>query len=457
MLKLATTEPDAGAMAPPNDIAAEMAVLGAILIVPSSLDEVAATLLTDDFFLPAHREIFEAMVFLAKADKPLDVVTLADELKIRDMLKRLDGQEQYLLKLANVVPTASNVGHYARIVKAKSIKRRLILACAEAMSRAYGDQDLDEILGEHRRAVAGLEAGEQGGPKRLGDGLLGALEAMEAKCSEPERYAVRTGIQAFDERIGGFKAGQQIVVASNPGQGKTAWAWTTSIRAAMAGIPVLVFSLEMKFQEMAERAVAFSAVVRADKINAGRVTFDEFRQMREATKRLGSLPLWLDDRKVNMRTLASEARRWRHRYASSGQAMVVVDYLGLVKADRRGENRNLEVGEMSRSLKILAGDLDCPVVVVAQLNRDNMKGGEGGKPRKPVLSDLRDSGEVEQNADMVIFPWRESGSAPQDAPQEAWLIVAKHRNGPTGKIPVEWDGRYMAFYDSDQRQEDARG
>jgi replicative DNA helicase len=444
----------------PQNPEAERSVLGSVLIRPSSLDEVVGFLGADDFLGSAHRCIYAAMVGLAKAGDVVDVITISEELRKRGELGRLEGEEVYLLGLSNAVPTAENARHYGKIVRDLAVLRRVIATCVQAASRAHGDVESSELLADLRSELAALETTQDGGPQRLGDGLDEAMDMLERKTSEPEKYSVLSGIREFDRTIGGHKAGQLIVVAARPGGGKTSHALSTAIRVATTQIPALVFSLEMSRQELTERAIAFSARVTGSRLTNGDLDYDAWGKIRNSKKALGPIPLWLDVRNHSCGALCAEARRWRARFTQGQRALVVIDYLGLVRSSDRSQNRAIEVGAMSRAFKQLAKDLDCPVMLVAQLNRESVKG--DGPARRPKLSDLRDSGEIEQDADMVIFPFREGegdqASGPAQGPVDAELIVAKHRNGPTGIVEVDWDGRFMAFYDraSPHRDDDER-
>jgi replicative DNA helicase len=430
----------------PHSLEAEKAVLGSVLLAPHRRAELDGSLSTDDFFIPANREVWDAM----GACQPLDTVTLMAELERRGVTGRLAGGVTYLLELTRAVGTAENATHYARLVREKAILRRLIALALETSIRAGGECNLGELLTETRAALDKLDVPSEAGPVRVGDALDAVQEAMDARQQAPTKHAVMSGLTALDHVIGGFRAGQVIVVASNPGAGKTSFAWSTAIRAAFEGIPSLAFSLEMKTQEMVERALTFTSRVQG--IARGDLDVDKWHEIRAAAGRLRPIPLWVDDRKLSLGRIAGEARRWRSRHARDGRALLVVDYLGLVRSDAKAENRQLEVAGMSRAFKQLSGDLDVPLLLVAQLNRQNVS---GGLPREPVLSDLRDSGAIEQDADIVIFPWREPPGAGAD-PTTATLIVAKHRNGQTGKVNVRWDGELMAFFDAPTGYSDNR-
>lgn len=419
----------------PHSLDAERAVLGSVLIRPSVFGELDGILVADDFLIPGHREVWLAM---RECDRRghLDVLAVADELEVRGLLSRLEGGAGYMLTLSGSVPTAEGARHYALLVREKAVLRRLIALATEVASLAAGDCDLAELLAETRARIDALEVPTDDGPVRVGDAIEAAKDVIEARARDPRVGAVASGLRDLDACVGGFRAGQSIVVAANPGSGKSSFAWSTAIRASMAGVPALCFSLEMSRQELIERAITFAGNVPG--LTSRELDLRAWDQIGKATAALKPLPLWVDDRKLSIGRIMAEARRWRSRHAREGLALLVVDYLGLVRSDGRSENRQNEVAAMSRAFKTLAGDLKCPLLLVAQLNRQNMT---GGTPREPALSDLRDSGAIEQDADMVIFPWT------MDA--DTKLIVAKHRNGATGTIKVKWRPELMAFYDDE--------
>lgn len=419
----------------PHDFEAERSVLGSVLI-RQSVSDVLGVLKTDDFFLPAHREIWDAALNLAAARTPVDMVTVASDLRSSGNLGKLDGQESYLLALHNATPTAENILHYAGIVRQKALSRQIIAACLEAASRAATESPTD-VLAELRVALADMGTTPGGGPMAMAKAIPLYLDVLEARAATPSAFKVKTNLRALDEVIGGHRPGQQIVVAGMTGAGKTSHAVSTAIRAAQTdGVPVLIFSLEMSRDELIDRALSFVAEVDGSKIANGDFNHDDWkRTLIPKAKEIAALPISIDDRKLNLDQIVAESIRWRAKNPGP-LALVVVDYLGLIRSTGQYDNRQMEMGAMSRALKILAGDLKCPVIVVAQLNRANQS---GDKPTRPVLSNLRDSGEIEQNADVVIFTWRDGPIAE--------LIVAKHRGGPLGIATVKWDGRYTAFYD----------
>lgn len=431
---------------PPHSIEAEKAMLGSVLIRPDCLGDLS-DVETDDLFLPAHREILDAMRRLEGRGRAVDIVSLEDELKIAGVLSRLDGGGLYLNDIANATPTAENVGHYARIVVDKSTLRRVIATCAEAQSAAYGDHaDVDEFLAEWRARVAGVELRGRDGPTPIGDMVDDVVNAMSDRSEEPAGHFVLTGLHRLDHQLGGLGPEEMIIVAANPSRGKTALAYTFAQNAALAGVPVLFFSLEMSKRQMVERAIAWHARVDGRHIRTANLNHAEWKRVFSKRPDLKKLPITLDSGKHTARRLCAIARRWRARQAAK-ICLIVIDYIGLVRHEMEGVNRSREVGEMSRSFKILAGETKCPVVVCAQLNRENVRrGGKDGKPTPPVLADLRDSGEIEQDADVVLFPWWD-GDPETGKPHPADVIIGKQRNGPTGRAACRWEREFMTFSD----------
>lgn len=448
---------------PPHSLEAERAALGSVLIRSSALDDLH-DLQVDDFFLPAHREILEAMRAVALRNRTVDVLALADELKAQGMLTRLEGGAVYLNELANATPTAENVRQYAGIVAAKATLRRIIATCADAMSTAYADGDPEELLNRLRISVGDIELPTSKGPVRVGDVVGKTIDGIQKRGEEPEKYLVPTGLARVDRKIGGLRANHLIVVAANPGKGKTSFVWNVAINAALAGVPVLVFSLEMEQDELIERGLSYLGRINGRAVSLGRMSVEEWHRVHRAGATLDrdretdqEVPLYVDDRKLTASQVCAEARRWRAKHPSP-RAMIVIDYLGLVESDTDERTREREVAKMSRQFKLLAHrtQANAPVVLCAQLNRDNVST-KDGKPRPPVLRDLKDSGAIEADADMVIFPWWE-GRPPATGTHPAELRIGKYRGGAVSEIDVIWEPEYMTFADvpedDDQQQMD---
>lgn len=430
----------------------EQAVLGAVFLAPRLLAELADTRV-DDFFFPVHRDVFEAI----RAVEAIDPITVGDEMDRRGTSKRLENGSMYFSELY-AKGSELMFPHHLGIVHEKALARRLIVSCLEAASRAYGGAVVSELLADHRAQLAGLDLdGKEGGPLSFAETIEDALNHIEAKASDPGRYMVGTGLADFDHQIGGMRAGNLVIVAGLPGQGKTSFAENVAVHNGAAHVPVLIFSLEMKRQELIERALSGQSGIDGRAIVSARLGAREWEGLHEAGNALKQASVWIDDRKLTTARICSEALRWREKArrlrakagdAPDDRALVVIDYLGLVRADRRGENRNLEVAAMSAAFKALAGDLDCPVMLLSQLNRASAK-----DKRKPVPSDLRDSGAVEADADMIIFPWRPDSVSEDKTPLgdevDAMIIVAKHRNGPIGEVDVKFRPATTQFVDRD--------
>ncbi len=418
----------------PHDLDAERAVLGSVLI-RERLADVLGMIDAPDFYLPAHEAIFSAMLTISAERRPLDVVTVMAALRTTGQLQAMEGGEAYFLTLTGAVGHAENGRHYAEIVREKATARRLIEACLGAQGRAATEATGD-VIADLRVKLAGLRSAG-GGPVGMSEAVPAYLDALEGRSKGQATRRVGSALSGLDSLLlGGGAPGQLIVIGGNPGSGKTSLAVQWAIEAALAGVPALVFSLEMKRVELMDRAVSYLSGVDGSKlVNGNQHDYDMWKRVQEAARQLRALPLAIDDRKLSCDQIVSEALRWRDRH-HDGQALVVVDYLGIIRSAGKTENRQQEVGGWSREMKILAGDIDAPLVLCAQLNRQNMAGGE---KRKPVLSDLRDSGEVEQNADVVLFPFREANDY-------AEIGVAKHRGGPVGVASgLTFDGPTTSF------------
>jgi len=447
---------------PPHSLEAEKAALGAVLISQHALDSLGH-LAVDDFFSVQHREIFEAMRHLAGAGHPVELVLLEEELRARGILAKLQGGAAYLITCANACATSEHASHYGRIVAEKAQLRRMIALCADVSSRAYGDADPQELLATLRERTGDIETQTPGGPVRVGDQVHEVIHRMESRGENPEGSLVPTGIKSVDEKLAGFRSNELVVVAANPGRGKTAFAFNMAVRAAMQQkIPTLVFSLEMSADQLIERALAGEARVNGRHVSLGRMTMDQWKKVGDAGYRLDvddekrQVPLYVDDRKLTASRICAEARRWRARHPEP-RALIVIDYLGLVRPDRDEKNREREIAKMSAMFKCLSHrtEADCPVIMISQLNRENMKG-KDGKPRAPVLSDLRESGAVEQDADAVLFPWWDS-DPPAFGRWPARLIIGKFRNSAKGEAKMDWWPEYTLFTDPADPDDEVQG
>jgi replicative DNA helicase len=430
----------------PFDERAEKALLGLILVRPVVLDQVS-DLRVDDFFMPEHRVVFEAILELDRREKKVEIIALSDLLETSGEASRLPNGSLFLLELMKSADTGE-ASYYARLVTEKAVLRKLLTLCLDVSSLCHGDvADVAELLNDTRGRLAKLDLPSGTvGPVQLRDILDETLSEVERRAANPEQHFVLTDIEAFDREISGLCAETLILIAARPSKGKSALLRNFAQRAARKKIPALLFSLEDSKQIVAFRSLSFDAEVNSRAIMSGRLSGPEWVRLQGAAARLANDTIWIDDRNLSNRAIISETYRWRAANPSQ-QAVVLIDYLGLVKKSGNAENENKELGEITAALKQLAKDLKIPVVLAAQLNRDSEK-----EKRKPGPRDLRGSGEIEQNADVIIFPWWE-GESPRYGRHPATLIVAKNRNGATAEIPVDWLPEYTMFADREDLEQ----
>jgi replicative DNA helicase len=408
------------------------------------------------------------MLALDKRRQPIDQLAVADELKTRGMLGRLEGGQVYLTTIANEVPTAENIGHYARLVKEKSTLRRLIAACAEVQSSAYGDfGEFEAFLDEAETKIFKVaQQNRRETYSATSDLMEEVLHNLEVRTSERKAVTgVPTGFNRLDELTAGLQRENLIIVAARPGGGKTSWAVNVAMHASLQHkIPVLIFSLEMSKYELMERMLAGEARIDSSKIKRGFLEYADWKnKIHPASGRLAAAPILIDDSSaISIMEIRAKARRFRSdpKYfpppppvSEGGHApppplgLIVVDYLQLARGSgsRKDENRQQEIADISRGLKALAKDLKIPIIAISQLNREVEK-----REGKPKLSDLRESGAIEQDADMILFIHREDmqGGDTPDASMPtavAEIIVGKHRNGGTGAVKMTFIKEYTRF------------
>ncbi len=438
-----------GERTPPQDVAAEQSVLGGMLLSKDAIADVVEVLKPTDFYRPAHQTVYEAILDLYGRGEPADPVTVAAQLTRDGDIARVGGAP-YLHTLIASVPTAANAGYYARIVRERAILRRLVEAGTRIVQMGYGAAsgsggDVDEVVDRAQAAVYDVtERRTSEDYVRLEQVLPVALDEIEAIGSRGGAlYGVPTGFRDLDELTNGLHAGQLIVVAARPAIGKSTLALdfcrSASIKHSLASV---VFSLEMSRSEITMRLLSAEARVPLNHIRTGGMTDEDWARMARRMGEIADAPLFIDDSpNLTMMEIRAKARRLKQRHELK---LVVVDYMQLMTATKRSESRQQEVSEMSRSLKLLAKELEVPVVAVSQLNR----GPEQRTDKRPQLSDLRESGAIEQDADMVVLLHREDVYE-RESPRagEADLIVAKHRNGPTATVTVAFQGHYSRFVD----------
>jgi replicative DNA helicase len=435
-----------------EDLAAEKAVLGAVLTDNSILAELQAIVDHQDFAHPAHAQIFEAMVLLEKASERVDHLTLAERLKTLGKLQTVGGP-QYLMQLDLVVPSTANAQQYAKIVKDKAIRRRLAQAARDIQKLASSETGtLEEILDESERKIFNLaekkRVGELVPVKDLLDRTLELIEKMQQNTSGVT--GVPTGYVDLDLQLTGLHGGELLILAARPGVGKTSFAMNIATHVALKEQrAAAIFSLEMPAEQLLMRLLASAARVDMKKLRSGgRLSIADQERYQETAASLFNAPLYIDDTgSLSPFDLRSKARRLKQNDPSLG--LIIVDYLQLMHS-KGAESRQLEIGEISRSLKQLAKELDVPIIALSQLSRKV----EERKDGKPMLSDLRESGSIEQDADVVMFIHREAresegeggeGDGGGRRPIEVELVVAKQRNGPIGSVDMVFIPEYTRF------------
>jgi replicative DNA helicase len=435
------------ARTPPQDIPAEQATLGATFYSNDAIGDLASTLEPRDFYKPAHETIYGVILDLYGRGEPVDPITVGAELVKRGELQRVGGHA-YLHTLANAVPVASSASHYAHRVREAAVLRRVAEAGTRIAQMGYEGAGTAAEVSDAASAelFQAVETRTDQDPVVFGDGLEGVYDEFQRRANEPGGLrGVPTGFRDFDSLTNGLRPGQMIIVAARPASGKTTWA-TDVLRSCSIqhGLPSVMFSLEMSADELRERAIAAEAKVGYHKLQSGHLTDDDWGRLARVQPRVAEAPLFIDDSpNLTMMAIRSKCRKLA---AKHGLSLVVIDYLQLLEsgAGRRYENRQQEVTQISRSIKLMAKELQVPVIAVSQLNR----GPEQRTDKRPQVSDLRESGSLEQDADMVLLLHRPDLYEKESSRAgEADLIVGKHRNGPTGTITLAFQGHYCRYVD----------
>lgn len=433
---------------PPQSIDAEMAFLGSVMLRPELMYEIVDVISPSSFYSQKHRIIFEVMLELFGKNDPIDLLTLSSRLKEKDLLAQIGGSS-YLTELANTVPSAANAEHYARIIQKKYMMRRLIEASEEISSLGYDESgELEELLDQAEKTVFEI-TNQSTTHKFIGmKTILGdAWERIDKlHNSKGELRGVPTGFPSLDNKLSGLQNSDLIILAARPSMGKTSLALDIARGAALKhNIPVGIFSLEMSSQQLVDRMLAAESKVDAWKLRNGKLSAEEdFNRIRDALDTLSKAPVYIDDQPGNnILKMRSVARRLK---SEKGLGLIIVDYLQLMTPTYSKNNDNVvqQVTEISRSLKHLARELNVPVLALSQLSRAVES--RGGKPR---LSDLRDSGSIEQDADVVMFIHREADEDKGGKKQTAEILIEKHRNGPTGKAELFFDADKSSFISLD--------
>lgn len=430
---------------PPQDLTAEQSVLGSMLMSKEAIADVVETLKGVDFYRPANELVFDAIIDLYGRGEPADAVTVAHELERRGELERAGGKV-YLADLLGSVSVAANAAYYARIVADKAVLRRLVEASISIAQSGYrGEGDVNDIVDRAQQKLYEVTSGKTSEDYRpieeLFEGVFDEMEAIEARGDA--MGGIPTGFADLDDLTNGFQPGQMIIVAARPAMGKSTLGLDFARAAAIRNNhTTVVFSLEMGRNEIVMRLLSAEAGIELARMRGGKLSEEDWQRLVDKTTQISQAPLYIDDSpNLTMMEIRAKARRLKQR---KDLKLVVIDYMQLMTSGRKVESRQLEVSEFSRQIKLLAKELEIPVIALSQLNR----GPEQRTDKRPMMSDLRESGSLEQDADMVILLHRDD-VYDKESPRagEADFIVAKHRNGPTRTITTVFQGHYSRFVD----------
>ena len=428
---------------PPHNLEAEQAVLGCMLLDYDVIPTVTELIKSEDFYRDDHKEICEAILDLAEAAGPIDIITVSEQLQLRGTLDKIGGLD-YLAQITNAVPTTANARHYAKIVEEKSLLRRLIKAASEISSSSYeASEEAAFVLDKAEKSIFDiLQKRNTQGFTHIKDVLLETFNKLEELYnSKGHITGIPTGFTDLDFKMSGLQNSDLVLIAARPGMGKTAMALNIAQHAAVhAHVPVAIFNLEMSKDQLVNRMLCCEVMVDSQKMRTGKLEDDDWNKIAQALAPLSEAPIYIDDTPgISVMDIRAKCRRLK---LEKNLGLVVIDYLQLMQGRGKNENRQQEVSEISRSLKILAKELQIPVVTMSQLSR----GPESRTDHRPMLSDLRESGAIEQDADIVMFLYRDDYYNPDTEKKNiAEVIIAKHRSGSTGTIELRWFGEYTKF------------
>ncbi len=447
---------------PPQNIEAEQMVLGAVLIENDSLNKIVEILAPDDFYKDAHRRIFSVMLDMFESGEAIDLVTLSDKLRGTKGLETV-GDASYLSSLVSMVPTAANIKNHAFIIREKSVLRRLIHTATEIITQSYDDTrtavNVDELLDQAERSIFEITQ------KKIRDSFIALKDIVKGSFETIERLYERkemvtglpTGFADIDKLTSGFQPSDLIIVAGRPSMGKTAFCLNVAAHAAIdKEKSVAVFSLEMSKEQLVLRMLCSEARVDAHRLRTGYLSESDWPKLTLAAGRLSESPIFIDDTAaISVLEMRAKARRLK---AEHGLDLIIVDYLQLMRGRGGDDNREQEISNISRSLKALAKELHVPVIALSQLNRAVET---RGKDKRPLLADLRESGAIEQDADVIFFIYRDEVYNKCECPHDgeclcgrrgvAEVIIGKQRNGPIGKVDLTFMSRYTRFENLEKR------
>ncbi len=428
---------------PPQNIDAEQSVLGAMLLNKEAVYKVMEILSPDDFYRDSHKLIYQAILQLVDKETPLDMITVSEQLRHNGTLEQVGGVS-YIATLASIVPTAANVEHYARIVEEKALLRTLIQLSNRVSTMGYeGNEDVTSMLDAVEQSLSELANRRQTSAfTPINEVLIKTFEQVEQMAQNKGNITgVPTGFVDFDKLTCGLQKSDLIILAARPSMGKTTLGLMMALNAAVrAKIPVAIFSLEMSKEQLVQRMLCAEAMVDQHKLRTGFLEQEDWNRLTEVAGYLADAPIYIDDTaSISIRELRAKARRLQ---GEKGLGLIVIDYLQLMQGSRRIESRQQEIAEISRSLKGIAKELNVPVIALSQLSRAV----EQRQDKKPIMSDLRESGSIEQDADLVMFIYRDEYYNPEsDKKGIAEIIIAKQRNGPIGSVELGFFKEYTKF------------
>lgn len=439
-------------MLPPHSKLNEQSILGGLLINNRSFDQIADLIRAEDFYLHEHALIFKAIAHLIRAGQPVDHATVSDELNKNNELQNVGG-EAYLIALASNTPSAANIRGYAKIVHDYSVLRQLSQVGTDIARMAYEKKStpVEELLDEAESKVFHISETQRIGQDfqampEVANSVLGHIQMLYERKDKSSITGVATGFKVLDEKTAGLQAGDLIIVAGRPSMGKTAFAMNIAEHVGVRNkLPVAVFSMEMSAEQLVMRMISSLGNVNQGNLRTGRINNEDWDKIGNSIQQLSEAPIYIDETPA---LTALEVRARARRLASKIErplGLIVLDYIQLMSGSGRSDNRVEIVGEISRALKSLARELKVPIIALSQLSRAV----EQRPDKRPIMSDLRESGAIEQDADLIIFMYREAYYKPEiDDKNRAEAIISKHRNGPTGKVYLNFIGEYSKFGDS---------
>lgn len=437
---------------PPHSIEAEQAVLGAVLLDREAIISASEFVNPEDFYKDSHREVYRAAVELFDRGEPVDLVTLSEQLRQKNLLEAVGGMA-FLTDLSSSVPTIANAAHYAKIIYGKSLLRKLIRACGEISEKSFeAAEDVEEIIEYAEKNIFDISQ------KRVFTGFVPLKEVLVSSFNKIEELynnkgtitGISTGFRDIDTKTSGLQKSDLILVAARPSMGKTSLALNIAQHAALLQkVPVAVFSLEMSREQLVNRMICAEANIDSHSMRTGNLSEDDWPKLAASVNRLSKANIYIDDTPgITVAEMRSKCRRLK---LERGLELILIDYLQLMQGSSRAESRQQEISEISRSLKALAREMDCPVLAMSQLSRAP----EMRSEHKPMLSDLRESGAIEQDADVVMFIYRDEYYHPDTEKKGiAEIILAKQRNGPTGVVELVWLDKFTKFADMAKYEEE---